>query len=184
MAWIGPYYFKCLEMTIVVIWRYINKNELNWIEPSLGLQRTVWKRENIQWKCLVDVRGQRRMGRLVPDDRKATGTQISTRSNPGMQNTISERTARGTLKKMGCSSRRPQQVPLLSANSRKLRLRFTQGHQNWTTEDQKKVAWSDESPFQLRHSDGGVRIWRFGVNNMKAWIHPASYQRFRLLVVV
>uniref|UniRef100_A0AAR2KZW8 Transposase IS30-like HTH domain-containing protein n=1 Tax=Pygocentrus nattereri TaxID=42514 RepID=A0AAR2KZW8_PYGNA len=28
-------------------------------------------------KCLVDVRGQRRMGRLVPDDRKATGTQIN-----------------------------------------------------------------------------------------------------------
>ena len=24
--------FKCLEMTIVVIWRYINKTELNWIE--------------------------------------------------------------------------------------------------------------------------------------------------------
>ena len=31
-AWIGPYYLKCLEMTIVVIWRYINKTELNWIE--------------------------------------------------------------------------------------------------------------------------------------------------------
>ena len=23
--------FKCLEMTIVVIWRYINKTELNWV---------------------------------------------------------------------------------------------------------------------------------------------------------
>ena len=30
MAWTGPYYLKCLEMTIVLIWRYINK--LNWIE--------------------------------------------------------------------------------------------------------------------------------------------------------
>uniref|UniRef100_A0AAR2KBC0 Tc3 transposase DNA binding domain-containing protein n=1 Tax=Pygocentrus nattereri TaxID=42514 RepID=A0AAR2KBC0_PYGNA len=28
-------------------------------------------------KCLVDVRGQRRMGRLAPDDRKATVTQIN-----------------------------------------------------------------------------------------------------------
>ena len=28
--------FKCLEMTIVVIWRYINKTELNWIELLLG----------------------------------------------------------------------------------------------------------------------------------------------------
>ena len=52
-------------------------------------------------KCLVDVRGQRRMGRLVPGDRKATGTQMSTCSNQGLQNTISERTTHGTLKKMG-----------------------------------------------------------------------------------
>ncbi len=31
------------------------------------------------WKCLVDVRGQRRMDRLVRDDRKTTVTQINTR---------------------------------------------------------------------------------------------------------
>ncbi len=43
-------------------------------------------------KYLVDVRGQRRMDRLVRDDRKATLTQITTRYNQGMQNTISERT--------------------------------------------------------------------------------------------
>ncbi len=43
-------------------------------------------------KCLVDVRGQRRMDRLVRDDRKATVTQITTRYNQGMQKTISEHT--------------------------------------------------------------------------------------------
>ncbi len=32
------------------------------------------------------------MGRLVRDDRKTTVTQITTRYNQGMQNTISERT--------------------------------------------------------------------------------------------
>ncbi len=37
-------------------------------------------------KCLVDVRGKRRMGRLVRDDRKATVTQITTRYNQGMLN--------------------------------------------------------------------------------------------------
>ncbi len=31
--------------------------------------------------------------------------------------------------------------------------------QNWTTEDWKNVAWSDESRFLLQHSDGRVRIW-------------------------
>ncbi len=105
-------------------------------------------------KCLVDVRGQRRLFR---DDRKATVTQIITHYNQGMQNTISERTTRRTQKQMGYSSRRPHRVPLLSAKNRKRRLQFVQAHQNWTIEDCKNV---DESRFLLRHSDGRVRIWR------------------------
>jgi len=44
-------------------------------------------------KCLVDVRGQRRMGRLVRDD-SSTVTRITTRYNQGMQKTISECTTR------------------------------------------------------------------------------------------
>ncbi len=110
-------------------------------------------------KSLVDIRGQRRIGRLVRDDRKASIVQITTRYNQGMQNTISERTTRRTLKQMGYSSRRPYRVPLLSAKNRKRRLHFTQAHQNWTIEDWKNVAWSDESRFLLRHSVGRVRIW-------------------------
>ncbi len=98
------------------------------------------------------------MDRLVRDDRKATVTQITTCYNQGMQNTISERTTRRTLKQMGYSSRRSHRVPLLSAKNRKQRLQFTQTHQNWIIEDWKNVAWSDESRFLLRHSDGGVRI--------------------------
>ncbi len=110
-------------------------------------------------KCFKDVRGQRRMGRLVRYDRKATVTQITIRYNQGMQNTISERTTRRTLKQMGFSSRRPHRVPLLSAKNRKWRLQLAQAHQNWTIEDWKNVAWSGESRFLLRHSDGRVRIW-------------------------
>ncbi len=101
----------------------------------------------------------RRMGRLVRDYIKATVTQITTRYNQGMQNTISEHTTRRTLKQMGYSSRRPHRVPLLSAKNRKRRLQFAQAHQNWTIEDWKNVALSDESRFLLRHSDGRVRIW-------------------------
>ncbi len=76
-----------------------------------------------------------------------------------MNNNISECTTRRTLKQMGYSSRRPQRVPLLSAKNRKRRLQFAQAHQNWTIEDWKNIAWSDDSRFLLRHSDGRVRIW-------------------------
>ncbi len=111
-------------------------------------------------KCLVNVRGQGRMGRLIREDRKATVTQITTRYNQGMQNTISERTTHWTLKQMNYSSRRPHRVPLLSAKNRTRRLQFTQAQLNWTIEDWKNVAWSDESRFLLQHSDSRVRIWR------------------------
>ncbi len=85
------------------------------------------------------------MGRLVRDDRKTPITQITTRYNQGMHNTISEHTTRRTLKQMGSSSRRPHRVPLLSAKNRTRSIQFTQTHQNWTIEDWKNVAWSDES---------------------------------------
>ncbi len=118
-------------------------------------------------KCLVDIRGQRRMDRLVRDDRKTTVTQITTRYNQDLQNTISEHTTRRTLKQMDYSSRRPHRVPLLSDKNSTRRIQFTQDHQNWTIEDCKNVAWSDESRFLLRHSDVGSE---FGVKNIKVWI--------------
>ncbi len=136
------------------------------------------ERQLCGWKCLVDVRGQRRMGRLVRDDRKTTVTQITTRYNQGMQNTISERTTRRTLKQMGSSSRRPHRVPLLSAKNRKGRIQFTQTQLNWTIEDWKFI-WSDESRFLLRHSDGRVIICK----EHESMDHPALSQRLRLVVV-
>ncbi len=51
-------------------------------------------------------------------------------------------------------------MSLLSAKNSKRRLQFAKAHQNWEIEDCKNVAWSDESRFLLRRSDGRVRIWR------------------------
>ncbi len=68
---------------------------------------------------------------------------------------------------MGSSSRRPHRVPLRSDKNSTRRIQFTQTHQNWTIEDCKNVAWSDESWFLLQHSYVGSE---FGVKNMKAWI--------------
>ncbi len=67
---------------------------------------------------------------------------------------------------MGSSSRRPHRVPLRSDKNSTRRIQFTQTHQNWTIEDCRNVAWSDESGFLL-HSDVGSES---GVKNMKAWI--------------
>ncbi len=91
------------------------------------------ERQLCGWKCLVDVRGQRsEENGQTGDDRKATVTQITTRYNRDMQNTISEHTTHQTLKQMGYSDRRPHHVPLMSAKKNKRRIQFAQAHQNWT----------------------------------------------------
>lgn len=131
------------------------------------------------WRFLADVRGQRGNGQI--GDRKATVTPISTGYNWEMQNTVSERTTLGTLKKkkMGYSGRRPHQAPLLSARNRKLKPQFTQTHQNWIEDWNKRlVLTSLDSSCNIRRVGSG-----FCINNMEAWIHPARYQRFKMLVV-
>jgi len=138
-------------------------------------------RQSCWRKCLVDARGQRRMGRLIQADRKATLTEITTRYNRGIQQSICEATTHTTLRQMGYSSRRPHLVPLIYTTNRKKRLQFARAHHNWTVEDWKNVAWSDESQFLLTHSDEESEI---GVNRMRTWIHQALLPLCRLVVVV
>ncbi len=134
------------------------------------------KRQLCGRKCLVDVRGQRRKGGLVRGDREATVTQITTRYNQCMQNTISEHTTHRTLKQMGYSSRRPHRVPLLSAKNSTRRIQFTQDLQNWTIEDWKTLPDLMSLDFCCYIQMVGSE---FVIKNMKAWIHPALSQRFR-----
>lgn len=61
------------------------------------------------------------MARLLQAERNAT-TQITTLYNQGMQKSVSEHTTGHTLKKMGYSSRRPQQVSVLSVKNGKLKV--------------------------------------------------------------
>ncbi|GBN27845.1 hypothetical protein AVEN_222637-1 [Araneus ventricosus] len=63
---------------------------------------------------------------------------------------------------MGFVSRRPTRVPLLNARHRAARLAWAREHREWSLEDWKRIAWSDESRFRLLHADGRLRICRQG----------------------
>ena len=49
--------FKCLEMTIVVIWRYINKTELNWIELNCPDEKFPAQAETALTFCVSNIAG-------------------------------------------------------------------------------------------------------------------------------
>ncbi len=126
-----------IKKKLLIYWDFHAQSSLGFTENGPKNVKYPASGSCVDEKCLV-VRGQRRMGKLVKNYRKATVTQITTRYKQGMQNTISERTTCRILKQMGYSSRRPHRVPLLSAKNRKRRLQFAQAHQNWTIEDWKK----------------------------------------------
>jgi len=72
---------------------------------------------------------------MIQADRRAAFTEITTRYNRGILQSIFEATTHTTLRWMGYSSRRPLQVPLISTINRKKRLQFARAHQNWTVDD-------------------------------------------------
>uniref|UniRef100_A0A8C9YB48 Transposase Tc1-like domain-containing protein n=1 Tax=Sander lucioperca TaxID=283035 RepID=A0A8C9YB48_SANLU len=66
---------------------------------------------------------------------------------------------------MGYTSRRPHRVPLISTKNRKMRLQFTQAHQNWTVEDWKNVACFRPEFDNLRTS----QTWPFYLSHPLCW---------------
>lgn len=139
-------------------------------EPHLLLRNTSYSmipdwRVSVQnnsrsrWNWLVYIRCQRTMARLLQVDRQATITQITTRYNNDMQQSISEWTLHPhrTLKQMDCSIR-PHQVRLLWAKNGKLRLQF-RDTKTGLHKFRKMLPALMSLDFCCFHSDGMVRIW-------------------------
>ncbi len=94
---------------LLIYWDFHTQPSLVFTENGLKKRKYPVSASCVDEHALLmsEVRGQRRMDRLVRDDRKTTVTQITTRYNQDLQNIISERTTRRTLKQMDSSSRRP-----------------------------------------------------------------------------
>ncbi len=98
-----------------------------------------------------------------------------------MQNTISERTTHRTLKPMGYSSRRSHRVPLMSTKNKK---NVGYNSHRLTKIGQKKIGKTLPGLTSLDYCcDIQMVGSEFGVKNIKAWIHSALSQWFRLVVV-
>ena len=115
---------------------------------------------------LTDARGEQRLACVVRSNRRATVAQIAQEINAGSDRKVSENTVHRSLLRMGLHSCRPVRVPMLTPVHRRKHQQWAREHQNWTTEQWKKVAWSDESRFLLHHVDGRVRVRRLPGEHM------------------
>ena len=67
---------------------------------------------------------------------------------------VSKNTVRRRLDVAGLFCLLAAKKPFISEKNRKSRLEFAHGHKNWAIEQWSHILWSDESKFNLRHSDG------------------------------
>jgi transposase len=73
---------------------------------------------------------------------------------------VSAETVRRTLKKSGMKAVTRKKKPKLQPNHIRQRYDFALRHQYWTTEDWRRVIWSDETKINRLGSDGRQWIWK------------------------
>lgn len=93
-------------------------------------------------------------------DRRISAPKINSelRTNYGVN--ISESTVRNRLHAMGFKGRVARKKPWVSKKNQLKRFEWAKKHSTWTSNEWKKVCWSDESKFCLFGTDGMVRVWR------------------------
>ena len=96
----------------------------------------------------------------VRTDRRSTVAQVTENFNGGHGRNVSQSQVHHTLLRMGLRSRRSVRVPMITPVHCQKQLQWAREHQNWTLEQWKKVAWSDEPRFLSDHVDGRDRVRR------------------------
>ncbi|GBM73253.1 hypothetical protein AVEN_94694-1 [Araneus ventricosus] len=115
------------------------------------------RRQGVGRPRVIKKKGRRRLSRLVKQNWLQAVAQLTAQYNAGPSASVSEHTVQRTLLDMGLCSRRPTRVPLLTKRHRQLRLQWAREHRDWTMDEWKRVAWSDESRFLIHHAYGRVR---------------------------
>ncbi|GBN37285.1 hypothetical protein AVEN_160868-1 [Araneus ventricosus] len=118
------------------------------------------RRQGVGRPRVIKEKGRRRLFLLVKRNRRLTVAQLTAQYNAGPSASVSENTVQQALLDMGLCSRRPTRVPLLTKRHRQLRLQWAREHRDWTMDEWKRVAWSDEARFLIHLVDGRVRVRR------------------------
>lgn len=93
-------------------------------------------------------------------NRRLTAQEITAGFNSGHNKEISVDTVKRRLRSADLFGRIAVRKPMLRSQNKKKRLLWAQKHSNWTTEDFKKVLWTDESKFEVFGSNRRIYVRR------------------------
>lgn len=104
-------------------------------------------------KKVTTTQTDRRIVRLALKNRKSTSVDINDAlADSGVA--VSGRTVRRRLVSAGLRARIPRKKPFLNPAQRRKRLQWAKKHVSWTSEQWKKILWSDETRISIFGSDG------------------------------
>ena len=93
-------------------------------------------------------------------DRRLIGQQLQAQLNTGRSKEVSVSTVKRRLRAAGLTGGVVVRKPLLRLQNNKKRLAWAMKHRHWTTENWKKVLWTDESKFEIFGSSRRVFVRR------------------------
>ena len=108
----------------------------------------------------ISLRASRHLKSIVKSNRRTGLRGITQLFNLSRDLPVSQKTVSRNIHNLGFHARRACKKPLISPKNRIKRLGYYKRHRLWTVNDWKNVVFSDESKFNLFHSDGRVKIWR------------------------
>src|SRR5690349_19495866 len=104
-------------------------------------------------------RNKRLISKLLKKKETRTATTIAKSLKTHNNINVCRRTVSNALKTMGYSCRIKKKKPKLTEKHKKARLEWAKAHESWTSDEWRKVIWSDESKFNLLNSDGKEYYW-------------------------
>ena len=109
---------------------------------------------------ICSARDERLIYRTSMNNRRLTAPKIKTILSSFHNMQLSESTVKRVLRKFGLFGRIARKKPYLTATHKKQRLSFAKEYQHWTPSDWATITFSDESKFNLFHSDGRIYVRR------------------------
>lgn len=124
------------------------------------IYRSIENRRRIGRPSVLTRENKRFLVRAVKKDPFVSGIKLAAELESIVGKPVSRYTVSRALNEDGIMSRTPRDKPFISEQNRHKRLAYAKMYVDQPLSFWKRVLWTDESKFNVRASDGRIRVWR------------------------